>query len=323
LQFNQFGIPFVGADICGFIGDSNADLCQRWMQLGAFYPFSRNHNGLGYIDQDPGIWGQAVAASSKRALEIRYTLIPYLYTLFYQHYTEGSTVVRPLWHEFATDPNTHGIDRQFLWGSGLLISPVLDEGAVTVRAYFPDERFYNYYDGARVGTRGGLVTLDAPMSYIHLHIRGGNILPTQDHAITTEAARNNPLGLIVALDDNARAKGVLYYDDGISPDPVETESYFLAEYTADNGNLTVSIKKNGYSEMSNKRYGTIRLFGAGVITSVTVNGVAHTDFENKGQEVLISNLNRVANSFLQVTYRGDSKDQVKSIDTAKVKAPAA
>jgi alpha-glucosidase (family GH31 glycosyl hydrolase) len=118
LQFNQWGIPFVGADICGFIDNSREDLCQRWMELGAFYPFSRNHNGIGYVDQDPGSWGPSVAQSSKTALQIRYTLLPYLYTLFFKALTEGSTVARALWHEFPTDPKTAAIDKQFMWGSG-------------------------------------------------------------------------------------------------------------------------------------------------------------------------------------------------------------
>ena len=81
-----------------------------------------------------------------------------------------------------------------------MISPVLDQGATSVQAYVPDSKFYNYYDGSVVATRGETVTLDAPMNYIPLHIHGGNILPTQEPARNTEAARNNPFGLIVALD---------------------------------------------------------------------------------------------------------------------------
>ena len=126
LQFNQFGIPFVGADICGFIGNTEEELCLRWHQLGAFYPFSRNHNALGSTDQDPGVWGPETAGVIRTALRLRYWLLPLLYTLFYQHSVEGSTVARPLWHEFPTDTNTWDIDTQFLWGRGLLISPVIE-----------------------------------------------------------------------------------------------------------------------------------------------------------------------------------------------------
>ena len=126
LQFNQFGIPFVGADICGFIGNTEEELCLRWHQLGAFYPFSRNHNALGSIAQDPGVWGAETAAIIRTALSLRYWFLPLLYTLFFKHSVEGGTVARPLWHEFPTDTNTWDIDTQFLWGRGLLISPALE-----------------------------------------------------------------------------------------------------------------------------------------------------------------------------------------------------
>lgn len=101
LEFNLFGIPMVGADICGFAMDTTEELCRRWMQLGAFYPFSRNHNGQGFKSQDPAYFGPTslLVNSSRHYLNIRYTLLPYLYTLFYHAHTRGDTVARPLVHE--------------------------------------------------------------------------------------------------------------------------------------------------------------------------------------------------------------------------------
>lgn len=95
-------MPYVGVDICGFVGIAFEDLCQRWMQLGAFYTFSRNHNSIGYPPQDPAHpkWNDTVGVSSRTALEIRYRLLPYLYTLFYESHVSGGTVLRPLFHEY-------------------------------------------------------------------------------------------------------------------------------------------------------------------------------------------------------------------------------
>jgi alpha-glucosidase (family GH31 glycosyl hydrolase) len=98
-----------------------------------------------------------------------------------------------------------------------MISPVLDEGAVTVRAYIPDARVYNYFTGAEeTANRKAFLEIPTALDVINLHLLGGNIIPTQEHALNTEAARKNPLGLIVALDDADKAEGQLYYDAGDS-----------------------------------------------------------------------------------------------------------
>ncbi|GAB0201266.1 maltase-glucoamylase, intestinal-like [Grus japonensis] len=99
MEFSLFGISYTGADICGFFGDSEYELCARWMELGAFYPFSRNHNGNGAQRQDPVAWNSTFEDISRKVLNIRYTLLPYLYTLMYEANAHGSTVVRPLLHD--------------------------------------------------------------------------------------------------------------------------------------------------------------------------------------------------------------------------------
>jgi len=279
LQFNLFGIPYVGADICGFNEEATEEMCQRWQQLGAFYTFSRNHNVLGAKDQDPGVWGPALAESTRKALLVRYTLIPYLYTLFFRHATTGSTVARGLWHEFSTDENALSVDRQFLWGSGLLVTPVLEEGQTTVTGYFPDAKWYDYYTGSLVPVRGDFLELPAPMDFINLHVRGGIVYPTQEPEVTTELARKNPFGLIVALDDAEEATGSLYIDDGDSIDPQVSKAYTELGFTVKSNVLTGTTVFNGFP-VDDKVLGSIRLLGvsSGVVSTVLVNGEEHSEF---------------------------------------------
>uniref|UniRef100_A0A669Q1N9 alpha-glucosidase n=1 Tax=Phasianus colchicus TaxID=9054 RepID=A0A669Q1N9_PHACC len=218
LEFSLFGFPYNGADICGFVFDTTEELCRRWMQIGAFYPFSRNHNAEGYIPQDPAVFGadSLLVQTSKHYLNIRYTLLPYLYTLFYRAHTRGDTVVRPVLHEFYSDEGTWAVDRQFLWGPGLLISAVIDQGADVIDAYIPDAVWYEYETGARISERKQWTRMYLPADKLGLHLRGGYIYPIQQPATTTVESRRNPLGLIIALDENNAASGELFWDDGES-----------------------------------------------------------------------------------------------------------
>jgi alpha-glucosidase (family GH31 glycosyl hydrolase) len=128
----------VGSDICGFNGATNEELCARWIEVGAFYPFSRNHNAIGQPSQELYQWN-SVTVASQNALAIRYQLLPYLYSLFHFANQRGETVIRSLWMNFPTDVTTLSIERQFMWGNGVLLSPVLDAGVTSVNAYFPKQ----------------------------------------------------------------------------------------------------------------------------------------------------------------------------------------
>ncbi|XP_046858818.1 sucrase-isomaltase, intestinal-like [Xenia sp. Carnegie-2017] len=244
LDFNLFGIPYIGADICGFIDDTTASLCQRWMQLGAFYPFSRNHNTFGAKPQHPTVFGETIAKNIRDILLVRYRLLPYLYTLFYDAHTKGSTVVRPLLHEFTADSATWTIDKQFLWGSALLISPALEENQTEVKAYFPDSRWFDYFTGNEVSQRSAYRNLTTPQDHINLHLRGGFIIPVQEPANNTFFSRRNPFGLIVTLDDDEKAIGYMFWDDGDSIDTIEKNAYLLLQFKVAKNKLTIETPKN-------------------------------------------------------------------------------
>uniref|UniRef100_A0A8C1Q5H6 alpha-glucosidase n=1 Tax=Cyprinus carpio TaxID=7962 RepID=A0A8C1Q5H6_CYPCA len=234
LEFNLFGVPYIGADICGFFDDSPEELCRRWMQVGAFYPFSRNHNAQGYKDQDPASYGadSLLVKTSKHYLNIRYTLLPYLYTLFYKAHVNGETVLRPMMHEFYSDSETWGVHSQFLWGAHLLITPVLDPGVENVEAYIPDAIWYDFEKEERITDRKEKVNLNLPADKLGLHLRGGAILPAQRPDITTTYSRRHPMRLIIALDDNNAASGELFWDDGESRGILEELAINLKLFTS-------------------------------------------------------------------------------------------
>ncbi|KAM5332711.1 sucrase-isomaltase, intestinal [Glossophaga mutica] len=279
LEFGLFGIPLIGADICGFEADTTEELCRRWMQLGAFYPFSRNHNSENYMDQDPAFFGQnsLLVNSSRHYLQIRYTLLPFLYTLFYKAHSFGETVARPLLHEFYDDPNSWTEDTQFLWGSSLLITPVLKQGADTVSAYIPDAIWYDYETGAKRPWRKQRVNMYLPGDKIGLHLRGGYVIPTQQPAVTTTASRRNPLGLIVALDEDNKAKGDFFWDDGETKGTIEAGAYILYTFTVSNNKLDSICTRSSYTEGTALAFETIKVLGlTDTVTEVKV-------MENNGQ----------------------------------------
>ncbi|VDM37827.1 unnamed protein product [Toxocara canis] len=252
MEFNMFGMPFVGADICGFFGDTTEELCLRWHQMGAFQPFSRNHNAENYIAQDPGQWA-SVAAAAKQALLFKYHYLPYMYTLFYQSYTNGGTVLRPIFFEFPSDPSTYDISYQFMWGSGMMIIPVVLPGHTTVDAYIPPAATWyslreNEY-GMQLPKQPAKKTFSAQKTeQIPVLARGGVILVRQAPANVLREARNNPFELVIALefdqDGTPRpASGELFWDDGESLLTTANYYYFTISFTLKNDTATLSINR--------------------------------------------------------------------------------
>ncbi|KAK6746809.1 hypothetical protein RB195_000206 [Necator americanus] len=215
MEFNWFGLPYVGSDICGFNGNTTEELCLRWHQMGAFHSFCRDHNTHDGIPQDPAVW-PSVANAARIALSFRYRYLPYLYSLHYSAALYGNTVIRPLFFEFPQDSTVMEVDHQFMWGSALMIAPAVEQGITTVHAYFPDGVWYSLVPETYAQRMDvGYVDVDARLdSLTPVYVRGGYILPRQQGNTTTTQSRRNPLELLVSIADNSPSQGELYWDAG-------------------------------------------------------------------------------------------------------------
>ncbi|XP_056437700.1 lysosomal alpha-glucosidase isoform X1 [Gadus chalcogrammus] len=278
LQLGLSGMALAGADVCGFGGDTTEELCVRWMQLGAFYPFMRNHNDRPNAPQEPYVFGQRAQAAMRRALNQRYSLLPFLYTLFHHAHTSADTVARPLFLEFPNDPNCQTIDRQFLWGPSLLISPVLEPGVVELAAYLPAGTWYSLEDGLPFYSKGQYLLLPAPLDTINVHVREGHVIPQQEPALTTNASRSNPFLLTVALSPRGWASGDLFWDDGDSMDTFHTGEYCYVLFIAAQSQVVGDpVRQNG--GLSRLVLGGLRVFGVpSRPVSVWANGLRVLDF---------------------------------------------
>ena len=212
-----YQLPMVGADVCGYAMDTTVTLCARWAMLGAFLPFYRNHESVGFVDHEFYRW-PLVAEAAKIAVKARYQLLDYLYTAFYQQTLDGTPTLNPMFFLYPEDPNTVDIALQYFYGPSLLVSPVTNENVTDVTIYLPDDQFYDFFTYAPIRGAGAWTTLtDVNFTSIPVYIKGGSVVPIRaDGANTTTVLRTLDFNLIVAPGLNGTASGKLYLDDGVS-----------------------------------------------------------------------------------------------------------
>lgn len=211
------GQPFVGSDTPGFIGRGDGELLVRSYQVSAFTPFCRNHTAVDIYDHEPWRFGVPYENMVRTALELRYRLLPFLYTTLEEAHRTGVPFFRPLLLEFQDDYTALNLDDQFMVGSALLAAPVVHANQRARDVYLPAGRWYDFWTGAALDATGDLRRVDAPLEHLPLFVRGGSIVPSTIAMSHTGEKPWNPLRFDIYPDAKGAASGSLYEDDGASP----------------------------------------------------------------------------------------------------------
>lgn len=250
LTLGLSGQPFSGADVGGFLFNPDANLFGRWMALGAFYPFSRGHACAGTINKEPWAFGQKVEDVSRMALERRYVLLPYYYTLLHEASETGMPIMRPVFFADPKDTLLRAEEQAFLIGENLLVVPEWAQNPALPKGIWRNL---------------SLIPGDDKDSYqAKLKIRGGAIIPTGKIIQNTNEKSLDPLTLLVCLDEKGEAHGTLYWDEGDNwsfKDGNYSFQHFTAIRTADNKVQVKITQKKGKYITENNDMAIVKIYG--------------------------------------------------------------
>ena len=235
------GIPYWGTDIGGFVPtkEFTAELYLRWFQFGAFCPLFRSH-GRNWKLRLPWGWntgdsgpleinnynGAAIPDSSqlhnpqvepicRKYLELRYRLLPYLYSAVRECATTGMPILRALWLHHPDDPKAVARQDEYLWGRDVLVAPVVEQGATSRKIYLPHGAWFDFWTGERV-QGGAEISREVDLETTPLYVRAGAILPLGPAKQYVEHKVDEPLS--ISIYPGADASFLLYEDDGSSFD---------------------------------------------------------------------------------------------------------
>jgi len=170
------GFSFAGSDIGGFAEQPDGELFARWIQLGVFHPFCRTHSSGDHGDQEPWMFGDEITGIVKKFIELRYQLLPYLYTTFWQYLDEGIPMIKSLVLYDQEDAQTHYRTDEFIYGDKIFVCPIIEPNSKGRRLYLPKGRWYNYWTN-KVVIGGKEMWVDADIESMPVFVKEGSIIP--------------------------------------------------------------------------------------------------------------------------------------------------
>jgi len=282
LSMGLQGLGYMHSDLGGFAGDyKDAELYTRWLQYGVFQPVYRTH-AQSEVPAEPIFWDEATKDIVRRYIKLRYSLLPYNYTLAYENTTKGIPMMRPLFYA-DDDPALLDNTTTYLWGDNFLVTPVTDKGATSQKVYLPNNaRWFNFWNGE--GFDGGQeIAVPVDINTIPVFVKAGSFIPMVPPVQSTRDYSTSELILHYYHDKSVtQSGGYLYEDDGETNEAYLKGEYELLKFSASfEKSLSLSVKSEGpgYSGRPAKR----------------------------SVEIVIHNLSKKPGKFILDTYQGKKK----------------
>ena len=283
-NFQMFGFNMIGADICGFDLNATEILCEYWSELGIFYPFARNHNKIYMTNQDPFSFSQKHMLKVKYLIQLRYSLLRYLYSCLFKSSLRGGMCFKPMFMQFPNDIKASNFnEKQFMFGNSILIIPKIYQNKTYEEIYMPNENYiilgsgkiFNEFNSSLLHGTIKNISFNLPQlendsfkehdfklnnnTYFNnitvnpniqskILLRGGKIILMQDtiksKILNTEMLQYTYSSLIIVLNHKEFAKGEAFFDDGISLDSIPSKKFIHIKYFFKSSRLYFRLKNN-------------------------------------------------------------------------------
>jgi len=265
------GMPFCGTDVGGFMeGDASADLFTRWLSIGTFTPFFRVHKHYDFKRSEPWTYGPFAEGYSRNYISLRYKLLPYLYSVFFEAHSTGMPVNRSLVinHTFDEKCWYYAYQHEYLFGPSLLIAPVESTKQIT-NVYLPEGEWYDFFTGKQYqGSQE--IMMECQIDKLPVLAKGGSFIPMQSVVQSTMEQPSDTL--FVHLYFGGAPSSFLYYeDDGVSLEN-ESGNYMVQEFTFNPQSRKITIKAQEGSYRSKFQKITFLLHGFPLMKEMNLNG---------------------------------------------------
>lgn len=263
------GVSFTGMDVGGFTGNESIPLYTRWIELGAFTPYFRNHTTLNTKSAEPWTFGEDAQVIARNYISLRYRLMPYLYSTFYESTQSGLPVMRSLAIGYTFDPNALSVDyqNQYEFGSAFMVAP-FESSKEYGKIYFPEGTWYDLYtDSLQAGKQAKVVPLN--LNKLPVYVKGGSIVPMQSLVQSTAIKPTDTL--TVHIYNGNTANSFVYYEDDGKSFAYKNGDFYKRTITFNPSDRSITFNEAEGSYPSQFKYIKLVLHGYGQVDSMSAD----------------------------------------------------